>query len=285
VSALATLEVGGVDVASYVPGDGLDRTLAPRPFLHPVRTLSGVPVTDREPADHRWHLGAGVAVQDVGGVNLWGGRTYVRGSGYTWRDDHGTVTHERFRHRSPGGFAAELTWRAPDGRPLLDELREVAAAAAGPAWRLTLRFTLRNATAAPLPLGSPATNGRAGAGYGGFFWRFPPLSGARVRTPDAAGEDAVHGSRARWLAVSGGVRRDAGPAAEEAVPVTVLLAGADDDTRADPWFVRLAGYPGAGLSLAPEVPLVLPPGGSVTRGVRAVVADGAPDPRDLAAAW
>jgi hypothetical protein len=282
---LATLAVGGVVVARYVSGDGLERTLSPRPFLHPVRTLGGVAVSDSEPADHRWHLGVGVAIQDVGGVNLWGGRTYVRDRGYTWLGDHGAVTHEGFRRRSASAFAAELAWRAPDGGVLLEELREVEAAPcpSGRGWRLALRFTLRNATAGPLPLGSPATNGRSGAGYGGFFWRFPALAGGRVRTPGAAGEDAVHGSRADWLAVSGAVLRDFPAGTREADPVTVLLAGADDVTRADPWFVRLSGYPGAGLSLAPERPLSLAPGAAVARAVHAVVADGSPDPAELAA--
>ena len=38
-------------------------------------------MTDAHPADHDWHLGIGVAVQDVAGWNLWGGRTYVRDQG------------------------------------------------------------------------------------------------------------------------------------------------------------------------------------------------------------
>jgi hypothetical protein len=310
--ALADVAVGGVTVARYVSGAGLDATLSPRPFLHPVRTLAGVTVSDREPADHRWHLGVGVAIQDVGGANLWGGRTYVRDTGYTWRDDHGTVTHRRFSRRSASGFAAELDWCGPGGRLLLVETREVDATPAGAGWRLALRFRLRNATGGPLAIGSPATNGRAGAGYGGFFWRFPPLAGARVRTAGADGEDAVHGSRAAWLAVSGRVpagdsdrgsdggsdgasdrasdgepdgEPDGGPDGGPGggAPVTVVLAGADDVTRADPWFVRLAGYPGAGLSLAPERPLVLPPGGHLAREVHAIVADGAPEPTAPAA--
>jgi hypothetical protein len=280
---LADVAVGGVVVARYVSGAGLDATLSPRPFLHPVRTLAGVTVSDREPADHRWHLGVGVAIQDVGGANLWGGRTYVRDTGYAWRDDHGTVTHRGFTRRSASGFAAELDWRGPDGRVLLREVRDVDAAPARAGWRLALRFRLRNATGAPLAIGSPATNGRAGAGYGGFFWRFPPLAGGRVGTAAGEGEAAVHGSRAGWLAVSGLVPDQGADRRAGGAPVTVVLAGADGATRADPWFVRLAGYPGAGLSLAPERPVVLPPGGDVAREVHAVVADGTPEPAELAA--
>jgi hypothetical protein len=279
--ALADLAVGGVVVARYVSGAGLDATLAPRPFLHPVRTLAGVTVSDREPADHRWHLGVGVAIQDVAGANLWGGRTYVRDRGYTWLEDHGTVTHRGFARRSASGFAAELDWRGPDGRPLLAEVREVDATPAATGWRLVLRFRLRNAAGESLTIGSPATNGRTGAGYGGFFWRFPPLAGAVVRTAAAEGESAVHGSRADWLAVGGQVPRDGGGPA--GAPVTVVLAGADAVTRDDPWFVRLASYPGAGLSLAPERPLWLPADAELTREVHAIVADGSPDPAGVAA--
>lgn len=279
-AVLADLAVDDAVVARYVSGEGLDAMLSPRPFLHPVRTLAAVPVTDERPADHRWHLGLGVAIQDVGGVNVWGGRTFVRGEGYTWRGDHGWVEHRRFVRLTSSAFAAELSWHAPDGRALLHEVREVEVAPVPQGWRLWLRFTLRNVTSEPLPLGSPATNGRVGAGYGGFFWRFPPLKHARVATPDAEGESAVHGSTAAWVAVSAGVASPRVPGAT--LPVTVVLAGADAATRADPWFVRMSGYPGVGLSLAAERPLLLAPGEHVTRTVAAAVADGGPDPAGLA---
>src|SRR5690606_32857639 len=81
----AGLRLAGQTVAEYVLDPVLDPTLSPRPYLHPVRTRAGVTLTDALPADHRWHLGASLAVQDVSGTNLWGGRTYVRGTGYTWR--------------------------------------------------------------------------------------------------------------------------------------------------------------------------------------------------------
>ena len=86
-----TLSLGGTTVAWYDDGGALEPSLAPRPHLHPVRTLAGTPVTDACPADHRWHLGVSVAVQDVDRTNFWGGRTYVRDHGYQRLDDHGRV--------------------------------------------------------------------------------------------------------------------------------------------------------------------------------------------------
>ncbi|MEO3747214.1 PmoA family protein [Plantactinospora sp. B5E13] len=88
------LRIGGEIVAGYVVAPEIDPRWGPRPYLHPVRTLAGVTVTDTLPEDHRWHLGVSVALQDVSGTNLWGGRTYVRDTGYTWRDDHGQITHD-----------------------------------------------------------------------------------------------------------------------------------------------------------------------------------------------
>ena len=61
-----------------------------------------------------------------------------------------------------------------------------------------------------------------------------------------------------------------------------MFAPADAATRADPWFVRVADYPGVGSQLAGHAPVVLAPGAALTRGLRTLVADGVLD--DAAAA-
>ena len=269
-AVLARLSVEGTVVATCWDGAGLPGVLAPRPFLHPVTTLAGTPVTDAQPDDHRWHLGISVTLQDVGGANVWGGRTFLRDQGYTWLADHGRQVHTGWTGRDAGGFVETLAWQGPGQETLLTEERSVTATSSvlPGAWTLDLTTTLRNATGAPLELGSPATNGRAGAGYGGLFWRLPAGSAARVRTPDAEGEAAVHGSTAPWVAFT---------ATAGAAPFTVVLAAADDGTRRDPWFVRVDDYPGLGSQLAAEHPVRLAPGGSTTRSFRALVVDGTPD--------
>jgi hypothetical protein len=246
------LTVDGVPVAVYATGDEA------RPYLHPVRTLGGRVVTDARPADHPWHLGVSVAVQDVAGWNFWGGRTYVRGQGYVARPDHGRIEHVAFTGRDGGGFTERLRWRTPD-ETLLDEVRAVRAARNGPGWTLELITTLTNATDRPLPLGSPATNGRTGAGYGGLFWRLPPAADPEVGTATASGESATHGSTDPWLSWTD---RAAG------WTLTFTQVGS-----VDPWFVRMADYPGIGAQLAARDPLVIDPGDSVTRGWRVLVAD------------
>ena len=115
---LATLALDGATLAEYVDGTDIIPTSSPRPYLHPVRTPAGVRVSESHPADHDWHCGLSFTMQDVNGVNFWGGRTYVRDRGYTWLGDQGAITHHRWLERSPGHLAQELVWAGPIVEPL-----------------------------------------------------------------------------------------------------------------------------------------------------------------------
>jgi len=55
---------------------------APKPYVHPLRTLAGDVVTDYRPNDHRWHKGLSLTASHLSGANLWGGNSYVHGQGY-----------------------------------------------------------------------------------------------------------------------------------------------------------------------------------------------------------
>ncbi|WP_330350170.1 PmoA family protein [Streptomyces sp. NBC_00582] len=260
--APVVLYVAGRPVGRYVTRPELPARLSPRPYLHPVTTLAGTMVTELTPADHLHHLGVGVAVPDVEGHNFWGGRTYVRDRGPTELDDHGVQRHHSFQLRDPDGFVEELRWIA-SATELLRERRTVAATElTDTAWALDFTFSLTNVTAAPLSLGSPATNGRPGAAYGGFFWRARKEDTAPdVFTAGTEGEAEVHGGRADWLALAG-------------ADWTLVFAGATDATRRDPWFVRTAEYPGVGSSLASADRLAIAPGDTAVRRIVTVVADG-----------
>ncbi|MFD3500647.1 PmoA family protein [Streptomyces sp. NPDC058678] len=265
------LRVAGRPVGRYVTRPELPARLSPRPYLHPVTTLAGTAVTELSPADHTHHLGVGVAVPDVEGFNFWGGRTYVRDQGPTELDNHGAQRHTAFQLRDPDGFVEELRWVAAGGE-LLRERRTVAASElTDTAWALDFTFSLTNVTADPLSIGSPATNGRPGAAYGGFFWRARKEDEApQVFTAGAEGEARIHGARADWIALAGATW-------------TLVFAGATERTRRDPWFVRTAEYPGVGSSLAHEERVPIEPGDTVVRRIVTVVADGRLD-RDGAAA-
>ncbi|MFD3569554.1 PmoA family protein [Streptomyces sp. NPDC058667] len=269
--APTVLRCAGRVVAHYTTRPGLALDHSPRPYLHPVTTLGGRPVTETVPADHRHHLGAGVAVPDVAGHNFWGGRTFVRGRGPVALDNHGVQRHDGFKLLDPDGFVEELSWTA-GGERLLREHRTVAAVAlTDSAWALDLTFSLTNASGRDLSIGSPATNGRPGAAYGGFFWRAPMEATAPVVFgADADGEEAVHGVRSDWVALAG-------------EGWTLVFAGATARTREDPWFVRAAEYPGVGSSLAHGERLAVGDGETVVRRVVTVVADGRLDRAGAAA--
>lgn len=272
----ATLYVGSTAVAQYVITPELDPTLVPRPYLHPVRTLAGTVVTGLLPDDHRWHLGASLAMPDVSGTNLWGGRSYVRDRGYVPLADHGTIEHAGWRHRADDLLEHDLVWRDREGGTLLVERRTLQATAAQPpagaegstegGWTLTVATSLTNPGGKPVELRSPAVNGRGdGAGYGGFFWRLPPLEDAQITAGRFSDEHAINGS------------------SEPSVTVSALIGGArarlvfSGLAESDRWFVRLTEYPGVGTALAFDRPLVIPQGATTNRRYRVLIRDGAPD--------
>ncbi|MDR6988079.1 putative dehydrogenase [Paenarthrobacter nitroguajacolicus] len=279
VAALPGFRVNGTSVATVQDGSRIRPTSAPRPYLHPVRTLRGIVVTDHIPEDHVWHLGAGIAIQDVDGINFWGGRTYTRAAGaYVWRQDHGRIVTKSADH-GEGHRREQLDWIGPDGTPVLREQRQWRWAAVGNSvWQLTLDFTLESATGRPVLLGSPGSNGRHQGGYGGFFWRLPKVGDTTMWTPESRGEDAVHGTVAPWLAWSGTF--DAGTAGAAHVtgdpglghPATLVFLASPQ--APDPWFVRHEGYPGVGLSLAWDAPVTTEPGHPLHRTVTVLIADG-----------
>ncbi|WP_186315195.1 PmoA family protein [Curtobacterium sp. BH-2-1-1] len=262
---LRTLEVGGTTVATLVDGGASPAAWSPRPFLHPVRTLAGTVLTDARPVDHPWHCGVGTAVPDVDGVNCWGGPTYVPGTGYEERDDHGraVVTTTSV---GDGTLTQDLRWTGSGGAVVLRETRTLTWDASGSGWVLGWTSAFRAPGSSPVRLGSPGSHGRAGAGYGGFTWRFAPCDDVAVRTPTAVGEDAVHGAVAPWVEWTGTFDGLHGPGARASVRFEAL-------GHADPWFVRVAEYPAVGSALAWDAPAVVEPGAPLVRSFRVTVRD------------
>ncbi|WJM16233.1 DUF6807 family protein [Microbacterium arborescens] len=266
-----TLPGTGSPLAELVDGADAARSSSPRPYLHPLRTPGGVVVTDHHPADHDWHLGVSVALQDVDGTNFWGGRTYTPGEDYIWRGDHGRIEIARVEQLDDGA-ALDLRWIGPDGSVVVRERRELRVTHRDDrAAVIGLSFELSPAGDRTVMLGGPGSNGRVGGGYGGLAWRLPACGDVDVRTPSARGEEAVHGTIAPWLAWSAAF---AGPTGGAPAEATVALAAADEVSAADPWFVRVAGYPGIGAALAWDRAVAASPDAPVRRAYRLLVADG-----------
>ena len=269
-----SLRLGDRQVAEYAWQPRLPESVSPRPFLHPVRTLAGTEVTESMPADHLHHLGVSVAVADVGGANFWGGRTFVPGRGPVHLPNHGTQRHHRWTTRDARSIRHELRWIGPAGTDLVRERRRIAALPVDErSWALDFGFELTNVTGEPLAFASPATNGRPGAGYGGFFWR--ARRGDRrvhVLGPDRTGERRLHGQRTAWLALTGA----------STDPWTLIFVAGGPAQPADLWFVRSRDYAGVGSSLAWDQPLVVGSGTALRRRIITVVADGRLRSREVA---
>lgn len=244
---------------------------APRPYLHPLRSLAGATVTEAGPDDHPHHLGLSIAFSDVNGTNFWGGSTFTASSGPLLLANHGTQVPYGW-HSSAGtdtaGESGAVSWKSGSGDGLAVEQRHMQyfAHPEPGSWSLSLSSVIRPAAGIErLEVSSSAVKGRAGAGYGGIFWRFPRGSGHPVVLSDAgSGTDAAHGSRSRWLSVS--MRLDGGP-------VSVVLG--QDAENPLPWFIRAEGYLGAGPAVAWSEPAHADHDTPLRLGLHAVIHDGA----------
>jgi hypothetical protein len=243
---------------------------SPRPYLHPVRTLAGELVTDSRPEDHPWHKGISWSLPNVGPENFWGGPTYRRGDGYIQLGNNGAMRHDGFDVLAASGATAELaerlTWVTAAGETLFTERRRITAGVRpeGSAWALGFATTMRNVSGRPVGIGSPTTEGRENAGYGGLFWRGPAgFAGGRVLTPAGAGGDEVMGWR--------------GPRLAFATPAATLIFRDSPGNPGAPcqWFVRSTPY--ACLCPAPFFSSVVPvpAAAELTLSYEIVVADGA----------
>ncbi|MGJ3190577.1 PmoA family protein [Paenarthrobacter sp. FR1] len=258
-------QLRGATVLQVNAGSDLVATLAPRPYLHPIRSLAGVPLTEAGPADHPHHLGLSLAFSDLNGTNFWGGSTFTE-SGPAVLPNHGRQVLSEWRDREGRGEGT-VTWLDRNGHQLASEQRSYTYLShpADHSWSLSFDSVLRPAGGVErLSVSSSAVKGRVGAGYGGIFWRFPsgdaPVS---LLCSEGAGTDAAHGSRSPWLMV--GTR-------QKGKRVTVILA--QDTIELRPWFVRTEGYLGAGPSAAWDKPATADRNNPLKLSLHAVVHDG-----------
>ncbi len=264
-----------VELARYVHRPWDPQLESPKPYLHPLRTLGGDLVSLYRPHDHVWHKGIAWSLPNVGTENFWGGPTFTRGRGYAQLANNGTMRHTGFTvlDASPDDVRVResLAWVTEAGDTWFDEERELTFAAHPDesAWTLTWSTRTVNVGRDAVVIGSPTTEGRPNAGYGGLFWRGPrSFSGGTVRTPDTEGGDDLMGVRAPWMAYTG--RHD-----DNGRSSTLVFLD-DPRSRDQPtkWFVRTGIY--ACLCPAPffDEETVVPPGGSIDLTYAVVVADG-----------
>lgn len=259
--AVQSLCIAGQTVAQYNAGDDVPVQSSRRAYLHPVQTLGGVTLTELHPADHTHHLGVSFAIADVSGTSYWGGNTFVAGAGSQPLDNHGRQCRLSCT-RLGDAFLEEIAWYDKDGAQQLLESRALrgGSLAAIDGWALSFSSILTAST--DVMIGSPATNGRPGAGYGGIFWRLPAADATQVFSEAGHGERAVHESASRWLVINQrhGERHTS-------------LVLSQPVTQARSWFVRVAEYVGAGPMLAPSFTVRLREGAALHAALTGVLLD------------
>jgi len=271
-----------VELFRYVYRPPEPRVESPRPYLHPVRTLAGDVVSIYRPHDHVWHKGIAWSLPNVGPENFWGGPTFVRDEGYQPLPNNGAMRHRFFVEQVSEGtcsrFTHTLDWVTESGETWFDETRTLRVSLVDGGWLLDFATALRNVRGSAVRIGSPTTEGRPDAGYGGLMWRGPrSFTGGRVVLPTRSGGDELMGERAPWLAFHG--RHD-----DHGRESTLVFVDAPTN-RGHPtkWFVRSAPF--ACVCPAPffaeEVPVAPEETLSLRYGV--VIADGARNPETLAA--
>jgi hypothetical protein len=131
-------------------------------------------------------------------------------------------------------IAERLAWHTQAGEHWADERRTLELRVLGDAWALGWRSEIHNVSGRDLVFGSPTTNGRPNAGYGGLLWRGPrEFSGGEVLLPGGpTPEEEAMGATSRWVAFVG--------THDETLRQTTLAFYANG--AEPPWFVRSGVY-------------------------------------------
>ncbi|GAB3536506.1 PmoA family protein [Arthrobacter tecti] len=266
---------GSVDLATYVFIPAATRSEAPKPYLHPLRTLSGAPLTGFRPWDHRWHKGLQMTWSHVSGQNFWGGPTFSPETDYQWRDNLGSIEHDSFAAVTTSAdrvtLTEALTWRNSAGERWLSEERSTVFSGVDvqeQSWQLDFSTELTNVSGRSLDLGSPTTHGRPNAGYTGFFWRGPrSWTGCSILGPDGAEGEAMMGASTPWIALAGEHDELDGGA------TIVAMAGTSSSSVPLKWFVRSEPFAALAPSPSFDEEISLAPGESLRLQHRYVFVD------------
>ncbi|THV36961.1 PmoA family protein [Glycomyces buryatensis] len=255
---------GDNELLRYVYRPDNDQFESPRPYFEPLRDLAGHQVSLYRPHDHVWHKGIALSLPNCGPENFWGGRTFRRDQGYVDEKNDGSMEHRAFTELSADAqgvrVAEDLEWVTEDKRHFFTEKRAFAVTVLDDdSWSLSFSTSFTNDTDEVVVMGSPTTEGRENAGYGGFFWRGPrSFTEGRVYTADGEGGDELMGVRGDWMAFRG--KHDS----NDAVSTLVFTDHPENPGAPVKWFVRTTPF--AAVCPAPffDTELPMQPGQTVT---------------------
>lgn len=243
IGSLVSVTWRGRPLMSYTYAATDSQMESPRPYVHPVYTLGGDVVSLFRPHDHVWHKGIAWSLPNFGDDNFWGGVTYRREGGYQQLPNNGSMAHDVVVDATVddahASFAHDLIWRTQSGDELVNERRRltVSIADAPDAWILRWDTEMTNVSGASINIGSPTTEGRDNAGYGGLFWRGPrSFTDGTLFGPEGPGGEELRGSRHEWLGLTG--QHDSAGGFS-----SIVIVDHSDNLRHPPqWFARSENF-------------------------------------------
>jgi hypothetical protein len=272
----------GVELFRYVYQSTAAQVESPRPFVHPLRTLDGRLVSIGRPHDHRWHVGLAWSLPHFGDENFWGGPSFRAGRGYVQLENNGAIRHRRTDHVGLSGdsfeFRHTLTWYRQNGEAVVDERRAITArVVSADAWVMTFESSMDNTSGRDVTIGSPTTEGRPDAGYGGLFWRGPrSFTGGKVLGPDGSSGESLRGTRAPWMCFTGAHDEQDGSS-------TVVILDDEANAQHPPqWFTRTEPFGCLGPAPFFSTEVTFGSDTTMTNRYAVVIADGTADHKQAA---
>lgn len=250
--------------------------VAAKPYMHPIHTSGGIPLTAYQPSDHVWHRGLWFAWKYINGVNYWEEEVRNEEGGRQLSD--GRTTPEGTEHLAFDGDAAVIdhciVYTGPDGATTMSERRRVTIHAPRPdgSFRMDYAHAFTVGDASVELSATPATPEQPWGGYAGLGIR-TARSMQQFRAVNDAGleGDKANGARSKWVDLSGvadgGVGRAAGFA---------MFDHPSNPRHPSPTYVyhnaAVFGY--VNLSLVRDEPLTLEAGADLRLAYRTLVHDG-----------
>jgi hypothetical protein len=240
----------------------LDYSSAPKPYFHPVCTISGHQLTNFQPSDHYWHRGLWFAIKFVNGENYW--EEGESGPQNTQR----AVRPPSIESLADGGVRIifDLEWTRHDGHVVMDERRVIEYR---PHDESTYLLDHLSTITPREPVKLDRTPFTTWGGYSGLCFRGTRLwTESKVHLSDGTETDRPTGQPGNWGMLTGKLDGDRNLKASVAI-----LDHPKNHRHPSPWY----GANGLGIYLTPaplfHEPLDLEAGEALTLNYRLVIAE------------
>ena len=270
------LNYSGRPLFKYVYNSQAPAVETKKPYFHPLYSLAGNVVTNFRPHDHAWHHGISMTMANLSGQNFWGGASYIKGKEYVQLDNNGRIQHTAWHELSSSGdkvaMKESLEWITFKGELWLAEERTLQVNEINTDkgyWSLDYGIRLKNVCKQELVFGSPTTEGRPMAGYGGLFWRGPrSFNGGKLLGAGGLEGQDIMGKRAEWVSYTG--------AHDGTLDKSTLLFIDQPGNLRYPtkWFVRNDPFPVVSFAFSFDELYILRPGKEINNTYRILIANG-----------